>query len=150
MKSNQRDSDAICSALQLINFWQDVAIDWQKQRIYIPQEDLQRFGVTEAMIAAQDAGPAFQALMQCEVQRARALMVSGAPLAKRLPGRIGWELRFMIQGGLRICARLDRANTMSSASGRNWASGTGSPSALQRCACKIADSAPATLPFPAT
>lgn len=109
-ETNQRDADAICSALQLINFWQDVAIDWQKQRIYIPQEDLQRFGVTEAMIAAQDAGPAFQALMQFEVQRARALMSSGAPLAKRLPGRIGWELRFMIQGGLRICARLDQAS----------------------------------------
>lgn len=109
-ETNRRDSDAICSALQLINFWQDVAIDWQKQRIYIPQEDLQRFGVTEAMIAAQDAGPAFQALMQFEVQRARALMSSGAPLAKRLPGRIGWELRFMIQGGLRICARLDQAS----------------------------------------
>lgn len=106
---NRRDSDAICSALQLINFWQDVAIDWQKQRIYIPQEDLQRFGVTEAMIAVDDAGPAFQALMHFEVERARALMLSGAPLAKRLPGRIGWELRLMIQGGLRICALLDSA-----------------------------------------
>ncbi|MDQ2823766.1 MAG: squalene synthase HpnC [Pseudomonadota bacterium] len=108
--NNRRDSDAICSALQLINFWQDVAIDWQKQRIYIPQEDMQKFGVTEAMIAAQDAGPAFQALMQFEVQRARTLMLSGAPLAKRLPGRIGWELRGMIQGGLRICARLDQVH----------------------------------------
>jgi squalene synthase HpnC len=106
---NVADSDAICSALQLINFWQDVAVDWQKQRIYIPQEDMLRFGVTEQMIASSDAGPAFQALMQFEVRRARALMLSGAPLAKRLPGRIGWELRMMIQGGLRICVRLDKA-----------------------------------------
>jgi squalene synthase HpnC len=109
-ETNRRDADAICSALQLINFWQDVAIDWQKQRIYIPLEDMQRFGVTEQDIAAGNAGPAFQALMQFEVQRARALMLSGAPLAKRLPGRIGWELRFMVQGGLRICTRLDKAH----------------------------------------
>jgi squalene synthase HpnC len=105
---NVRDSDAICSALQLINFWQDVAIDWQKQRIYIPQDDMARFGVGEHDIAAGNAGPAFQALMAFEVQRARALMLSGAPLAKRLPGRIGWELRMMVQGGLRILDRLER------------------------------------------
>jgi squalene synthase HpnC len=104
---NIADSNAICSALQLINFWQDVAIDWQKQRIYIPQEDMARFGVTQAAIAAGDASPAFQALMQFEVARARALMLAGAPLAKRLPGRIGWELRLMVQGGLRILQRLD-------------------------------------------
>lgn len=107
---NVRDSDAICSALQLINFWQDVGIDWQKQRIYLPQDDLLRFSVTETMIAAGDAGPAFQALMQFEVQRARALMLSGAPLAKRLPGRIGWELRMMVQGGLRILDRIEHAH----------------------------------------
>jgi squalene synthase HpnC len=106
---NIADSNAICSALQLINFWQDVAIDWDKQRIYIPLEDMARFGVAESDIAAGNAGPAYQALMQFEVARARALMLSGAPLAKRLPGRIGWELRMMVQGGLRILDRLDRA-----------------------------------------
>jgi len=107
---NIRDSDAICSALQLINFWQDVAIDWDKRRIYIPQDDLARFGVTEADIATGNAGPAYRALMQFQVARARALMLSGSPLAKRLPGRIGWELRMMVQGGLRILARLDAAD----------------------------------------
>lgn len=106
--ANVRDANAICSALQLINFWQDVAIDWEKRRIYIPQDDMARFGVTEADVASNDSGPAFQALMQFEVQRARALMLSGAPLAKRLPGRIGWELRMMVQGGLRILDRLER------------------------------------------
>jgi phytoene/squalene synthetase len=106
---NVRDADAICSSLQLINFWQDVGIDWEKQRIYIPQEDMRRFGVTEQMIAASQVNPAFQAMMQFEVQRARALMLNGAPLAKRLPGRIGWELRMMVQGGLRILDRIEHA-----------------------------------------
>ena len=105
---NIADANAICSALQLINFWQDVAIDWDIQRIYIPQDDMARFGVHEADIAAGHAGPAYRALMQFEVARARALMLSGAPLAKRLPGRIGWELRMMVQGGLFILERLDR------------------------------------------
>ncbi|MBP0599373.1 squalene synthase HpnC [Herbaspirillum sp. LeCh32-8] len=104
---NLRDSDAICSALQLINFWQDVGIDWQKERIYLPQEDLQRFGVSADDIAAGRADEKWRRLMQFEVERARALMLSGAPLAKRLPGRIGWELRLVVQGGLRILERIE-------------------------------------------
>jgi len=107
---NLRDSDAICSALQLINFWQDVAIDWQKQRIYLPLDDLERFGVTEQDIASANAGGAWQALLQFEIDRARAMMLSGAPLARRLPGRIGWELRLVVQGGLRILERLEQAD----------------------------------------
>lgn len=106
---NVRDADAICSALQLINFWQDVGIDLAKGRIYIPQEDLARFGVSEAALAAGAVDAAFQSLMRFEVERARALMLSGAPLAKRLPGRIGWELRMMVQGGLRILDRIEHA-----------------------------------------
>ncbi|MGS0740568.1 squalene synthase HpnC [Glaciimonas sp. GG7] len=104
---NMRDSDAICSALQLINFWQDVAIDWQKERIYLPLEDLQRFGVTQAHIAAANTDHAWRHLMQFEVQRTRAMMQDAAPLALRLPGRIGWELRLVIQGGLRILERIE-------------------------------------------
>jgi squalene synthase HpnC len=107
--ANLRDSDAICSALQLINFWQDVGIDTEKDRIYLPQEDLVRFGVSEADIAAHADTPAWRALMAFEVARARALMLSGAPLATRLPGRIGWELRLVIQGGLRILEHIERA-----------------------------------------
>jgi squalene synthase HpnC len=99
---NLRDSDAICSALQLINFWQDVAVDWKKFRIYLPLEDLERFCVTEEQIAKADSNVQWRHLMQFEVARARSLMMSGAPLAKRLPGRIGWELRLVVQGGLRI------------------------------------------------
>lgn len=99
---NLRESDAICTALQLINFWQDVAIDIAKGRIYLPLEDLAAHGVAEDMIVAGEQAGAWRALMRFEVQRARALMLDGAPLATRLPGRIGWELRMVVQGGLRI------------------------------------------------
>ena len=101
-------SDAVCSALQLINFLQDVAVDWDKGRIYLPLEDLARFGVEEAQIGRQECNPQWRALMRFEVQRARALMLSGAPLALMLPGRVGWELRLVIQGGLRILERIEQ------------------------------------------
>ncbi|WP_025917996.1 squalene synthase HpnC [Herminiimonas sp. CN] len=107
--ANLRDSDAICSALQLINFWQDVAIDWQKGRIYLPQEDLERFCVSAAHLSEARVDAAWCALMRFEVERARALMLSGAPLATRLPGRIGWELRLVVQGGLRILEAIEAA-----------------------------------------
>ena len=107
---NLRDSDAICSALQLINFWQDVAIDWDKQRIYLPLEDLQRFSVSEAHIANADSDQHWRNLMQFEVQRARKMMLDAAPLALRLPGRIGWELRLVVQGGLRILECIERVD----------------------------------------
>jgi squalene synthase HpnC len=106
---NLRASDAICSALQIINFLQDVAIDWRKQRIYLPLDDLHRFSVTEAQIAAGVVDDAWRALMAFEVERTRELMRSGAPLAVRLPGRIGWELRLVVQGGLRILDRIEAA-----------------------------------------
>jgi squalene synthase HpnC len=105
-----RESDAICTSLQLINFWQDVAIDIAKGRIYLPQDDLARFGVTEESIEQGRTGPAWRALMRFEVERARTLMLEGAPLATRLPGRIGWELRMVVQGGLRILEAIERAD----------------------------------------
>jgi squalene synthase HpnC len=105
---NLRDSDAICTSLQLINFWQDVAIDLAKGRIYIPLEDLERHGVSEAELGGGPASPAWRALMRFEVERARALMLSGTPLVRRLPGRIGWELRLMVQGGLRILEAIEK------------------------------------------
>jgi squalene synthase HpnC len=105
-----KQSDAVCSALQLINFWQDVAVDWAKGRIYIPLEDLARFGVDEAQIGRGEVDERWRALMQFEVDRARALMHSGAPLALRLPGRVGWELRLVIQGGLRILERIEQVD----------------------------------------
>lgn len=109
---NLRRSDAICTSLQLINFWQDVAVDWHKQRIYLPQDDMAQFGVDEALldelasesIALSDN---WRALLAFEVQRARAMMLEGAPLARALPGRIGWELRLVVLGGLRILERIE-------------------------------------------
>lgn len=107
---NIAQSDAVCTALQLINFWQDVAVDWRKGRIYLPQEDMAAFRVSEAQLARADAGDAWRALMRFEVARTRDLMHGGAPLALRLPGRIGWELRLVIQGGLRILERIEQAD----------------------------------------
>ncbi len=100
-------SDAICSALQIINFLQDVAIDWNKARVYLPEEDLQRFGVNEEQIAAQHVDDRWRALMAFEVQRARAMMLDGAPLASHIRGRLGWELRLIVQGGLRILEKIE-------------------------------------------
>ena len=99
-------SDCICSALQLINFWQDVAVDWQKERIYIPLTDLPRFKIGEADIAAGRWSANWAALMDFEIDRTQALMQRGAPLVHALPGRLGWEIRLTIQGGLRILERL--------------------------------------------
>lgn len=102
-------SDAICSALQLINFWQDVAIDWSKGRIYLPQEDLERFGIRETDIASAETGPAWQALMAFECQRAREMLESGRPLTRALPGRMGYELRFILAGGNAILDKIEGA-----------------------------------------
>ncbi len=99
-------SDCICTALQLINFWQDVAVDWQKDRVYIPQTDFPHFKVSEADIAASRWSANWAALMDFEIDRAQALMLRGAPLVHALPGRLGWEIRLTIQGGLRILERL--------------------------------------------
>jgi squalene synthase HpnC len=106
--SNVRESDAICTSLQLINFLQDVAIDREKDRIYIPMDDLTRFDVEPAQLDFGQADARWRALMAFEVTRAREMMLSGAPLALRLPGRIGWELRLVVQGGLRILEAIER------------------------------------------
>jgi squalene synthase HpnC len=104
---NCAQSDQICSALQLINFWQDVALDWAKDRVYLPQASLAQFGVTETQIAEGRVDDAWRALMRFEVDRARAMMCAGAPLVRRLPGRVGWEIRLVVQGGLRILERIE-------------------------------------------
>jgi squalene synthase HpnC len=108
--ANVRDSDAICSALQLINFLQDVAVDREKDRIYLPLDDLARFGVAPARLDQPRLDERWRALMAFEVARARALLLLGAPLALRLPGRIGWELRLVVQGGLRILEAIERVD----------------------------------------
>jgi phytoene synthase len=102
-------SDAICTGLQLINHWQDVAVDWQKGRIYLPRDSLERFGVDEAQIAAGVCDQRWRALLGFEVDRARQLILSGRPLGRSLPGRIGMELRLIVAGGLRILDKIERA-----------------------------------------
>lgn len=99
-------SDGICTALQLINFWQDAAIDWQKGRVYLPQEDLARFGVTEEQIAAGCCDAKWRALMRFEIERARKMLQAGAPLGRTLRGRLGLELRLIVMGGERILQKL--------------------------------------------
>lgn len=105
---NLRRSDCICTALQLINFWQDIAIDWQKRRVYLPQSDLARFGIDERQIAEGRWNEAWAALLDFQVERSEALMREGAPLVHALPGRMGWEIRLTVQGGLRILERIRR------------------------------------------
>ncbi len=101
-----RQSDAICSALQLINFWQDFTVDGPRGRIYAPLEDRRRHGVEGQDLLSLRDSPAARALIAELCGWARALMAVGAPLVHRIPGRAGWELRLVVQGGLRILDRL--------------------------------------------
>jgi phytoene synthase len=105
--ANLAYSDAICTALQLINFWQDVAKDFAIGRIYLPQDEMEKFGVTEEHIAQQNCDDAWRALMQFQVDRARGLMKQGTPLGSILTGRIGLEARMIIAGGSRILTKLE-------------------------------------------
>ncbi len=105
-------SDAICSALQLINFWQDLSVDLPRGRYYLPAAELAAHGFTfEDLRAfrplAPRAPPSAIALVAAQVAWARELMNEGAPLVHRLPGRAGWELRFVVQGGLRILDKIE-------------------------------------------
>lgn len=106
-------SDAICTGLQLVNFCQDVAIDWNKQRLYLPVDACVRHGVTDAHFAEGRCDAQWQALMAEWVGSTRAMLQSGAPLALGMPPgtarRIGWELRLIVQGGLRILERIEAA-----------------------------------------
>jgi phytoene synthase len=102
-------SDAICTSLQIINFWQDVAKDYAIGRIYLPLDELAQYGVSEAQIAQGITDDAWRELMKFQVDRARAMMISGKPLGSILTGRIGLEMRMIIAGGLRILDKLESA-----------------------------------------
>ena len=107
---NLRRSDAICTALQLINHWQDVGIDLGKGehgRIYLPQDELARFDVTEDTLFRRLASAEFVQLMRFQIGRTRALMQEGAPLGRALPGRIGMEIRAIVAGGLAILDKIE-------------------------------------------
>lgn len=103
---NLRYSDNICSALQVINFLQDIRIDYATGRIYMPQDELARFNVSEAAIAAGTVNAAWRSFMTFQINRARRLLLDGAPLGRVLPGRIGLEMRMIIAGGERILTKI--------------------------------------------
>lgn len=111
---NLEQSDAICTGLQRANFCQDVAIDWAKGRVYLPMDRMAHHGVDESYIARCIEHPpnqpsaAWQALMGEQVNAARRHLLTGQSLAYRLPGRIGFELRLVVQGGLSILDKIDR------------------------------------------
>lgn len=103
----QARSDEICTALQLTNFWQDVAGDLERGRVYFPAEDLDRFAGSRDALAARRATPPFVALMGFEVSRARAWFARGLELAGMVHGRLRREVRLFAHGGLAILARIE-------------------------------------------
>ncbi|MDB5850841.1 MAG: squalene synthase HpnC [Rhodoferax sp.] len=108
-------SDAICNALQLINFWQDLSLDLPRGRYYLPEDRCRHHGIGREALLARDATLATTAATQAaarrliaeQVQWSRALMQQGAPLVHTVPGRAGWELRLVVQGGLRILDKIE-------------------------------------------
>jgi squalene synthase HpnC len=106
-----RQSDAVCSALQLINFWQDLGVDLPRGRCYVPAADAAAHGLTPAALAAQAGtgdSAATRALVRELLRWACTLMHEGSAVVRSVPGRAGWELRLVIQGGLRIAAKIER------------------------------------------
>lgn len=100
-------SDAICTALQLINFWQDLSVDLPRGRFYLTEADCAAHGVQRADLLTLRSTPKTTQLIAANAGWARASMLKGAPLVHLLPGRAGWELRLVVQGGLRILDKVD-------------------------------------------
>jgi squalene synthase HpnC len=101
-------SDATCSALQLANFWQDVREDYARGRVYLPQDDMQQFGVSDATIAAGLATPQFRALLRHEVDDARSLFLQGLPLIAMVNRDLALDLDLFSRGGLEILRAIER------------------------------------------
>jgi squalene synthase HpnC len=104
----QQLSDCTCTALQLANFWQDVSVDYGKGRIYLPLEDLRRFGVSGEDIAQRRATPGFLALMKFEVERARQWFARGLPLVKMVDRDLAVDLELFSRGGQEILNAIER------------------------------------------
>ena len=102
-----QQSDAVCTALQLINFWQDPGVDIPRGRFYFTAAARAQHQVAEADLLALRQTPVITAMLRQCVQEARATMAVGAPLVHRVPGRAGWELRLVVQGGLRILDKIE-------------------------------------------
>jgi squalene synthase HpnC len=105
-----RMSDATCTALQLANFWQDVTVDFEKDRVYLPLDLLARHGYTVEDLAARQFNPDFQAVMREAVEVARKLFVEGLPLAKTVDRRLGFDLDLFSRGGLRVLDKIEQQN----------------------------------------
>jgi squalene synthase HpnC len=103
-----RASDALCTALQLANFWQDLERDWEKGRLYVPRADLDACGAKEADLAARRMTPEWRAALARVAARTRAFFGEGRAVADGLSGRLRWELRLTWLGGVRILDRLER------------------------------------------
>jgi squalene synthase HpnC len=102
-------SDRICTSLQLINFLQDVSIDYHRLgRIYLPRDEMESCGISEEDIAAGNAGQAWSKFMMLQANRARKMMLEGAPLARIMKGRISFEMKMIVQGGLAILDKLEK------------------------------------------
>ncbi len=99
-------SDHICTGLQLANFWQDISVDLGKDRIYLPQDDLQRFHVTEEQLFAGEATDAFLNLIQFQVERTWQFFRKGKPLASHLSLKLAWEIRMTWLGGTTILKKI--------------------------------------------
>lgn len=110
---NLKDSDKVCTALQLINFYQDIAQDIKENgRIYIPTEEMAAYEVTPEHLIKSEQPPLMPALMQFQYHRAEQLLLEGAPLGHRLTGRVGAEIRAIINGGLKVCEKLKAQNNV--------------------------------------
>jgi len=106
-EQNKLLSDRICTALQLINFIQDIAEDYcQRQRIYIPLDEMETFAVTENMFGDTNTNPSLEKLVQYQLKRAKALLLSGAELVDALHGKLKWIITLTLCSGLRVCAKL--------------------------------------------
>ncbi|HEX8984988.1 MAG TPA: squalene synthase HpnC [Bryobacteraceae bacterium] len=101
-------SDATCTALQLANFWQDVSVDLQKDRIYLPLEAMERHGYTASDLVAGRETPAFRLAMRDAVAVARGLFVQGLPLAGMVDRRLGTDLELFSRGGMRILDKIEQ------------------------------------------
>jgi phytoene/squalene synthetase len=101
-------SDRICTGLQLANFWQDVARDLDIGRVYLPGEDRQRFGYTDADLEARRFTPAFAELMRFEVERARGLFEQGLPLIERMPPDLQADIELFARGGMAILRKIEQ------------------------------------------
>jgi squalene synthase HpnC len=107
-EERQRLSDATCTALQLANFWQDVTVDLQKDRIYIPLDVMERHGYTVEELLARRFTPAFREVMREIVGKARGLFLEGAPLVRRLDRRLALDIDLFSRGGLRVLRKIER------------------------------------------